>query len=191
MALISRSVISKAIFSISVVAITGSVGIVGFAQAARNPHVTNASSNGYGGTGAQVQAAVDAFQASLAAATTKFQADVNSCVKKYTSGIDTIDNTFNQQTTSDASDFSAATANPTAFDNDQKFDSHFKVASTTLQTRLDSDGDKMVGDLDRSGRATNLAEFHSCMKTARSTFNMSLSDARKIFRTALHNIFHA
>ncbi len=58
---INRPIIAKAIFSVSVVAVTATAGAVGFAQAASNSNrgAVLATSNGYGGTGAAVQAAVE------------------------------------------------------------------------------------------------------------------------------------
>src|SRR4051812_3853546 len=107
---INKSIIVKAIFGVSVVAVTASAGVAGFAQAARHNNINRAAAiNGYGGNGGAIQAAIAAFNAALNAATHKFQTDVASCVGGLTGNSNAVPSDFRTDSTNAASDFSAQT----------------------------------------------------------------------------------
>ena len=195
MALINRSIIAKSVFSISVVAITASVGFVGLAQADHKDRDRKgsvlASTDGYGGNGSVLQAAIAKFQADLKSATTKFEADITACVALNTSAPVSDRDDFKIASIDAASDFSSETANPTAFGNDDKFDRHFRVADANFQNRLDDESDNLVTRVEtRELRNANRSAFRSCVATARKTYHNSIQTARTSFRNALHDIFH-
>jgi hypothetical protein len=188
----NRSVLAKAIFSVSVVAITATAGAMGFAQAAHNTSrgAVLAASDGYGGTGAAVQAAVEEFQRALGAASEKFQTDVAKCVADRTGNSADLTNNFRSSSTEAVSDFSASTASPTAFGTVNKFDSQVTKANASLETQLNTDTNRLLSAFDsRQASLDHRSDFRKCMNTARKDFRESLSDARRDFRTALRGIF--
>ncbi len=189
MAGINRSVIAKAVFSISVVAVTAGVGVVGFAQA-QSRTVRPSLNNGYGGIGAQVQAAAAAFQAALADAASMFQSDVQKCVSDFVPGSVSATSTLSD-TSAATEDFSAATANPTALHNTSDFDSHFASANASLQGRVAADSATLIANVARNAAISQSQrdQFRACMASARSDFRSALDDARQAFRDALNDIF--
>ncbi len=189
---INKSIIVKAIFGVSVVAVTASAGVAGFAQAARHNDVNRAAAlNGYGGNGGAIQAAIAAFNAAINTATHKFQTDVANCVSGLTGDANAVPGDFRADSTQAANDFSAQTASPTAFSTVTKFDQHFAAADDNLQNRLDNDSNRMISNLDRFNASRDRHNaFRQCMNTARHDFRTAINKARADLRAALRGIFH-
>ena len=190
MAIINKSIISKAIFSISVVGMTASVGFVGLAQANHRGQENRVNSeseggnNGYGGNGAALAAAVTAFQTVLSNANSQFETSVAACSS--TSPVNpTATTTFRKASTNAVSDFSAQTASPTTFGSTAKFDSQFRNADNDFQNRLDEDENNLVS------AEGNRSTYRSCVNTARNKYHNSIQIARTAFRNALHSIFNS
>ena len=194
----NRSIIAKAVFSISVVAVTATVGVVGFAQAAHHNNagpgrgaVLAAATNGYGGIGEQVRAAVEAFQAAIAAASDKFQSDVQACVADFRGNPAAGATTFDSSAEAAVSDFSAQTANPTSFPTVDKFDANVGKAGDKLDKRLNDDSSRFTSRLDRLNHSQQRRnDYRKCIQKAQRTFRDSVQDARRDLRQALRNIFH-
>lgn len=189
---INRSVIAKAIFSISVVAGVATAGVVGFAQADRSPGrgAVLAATNGYGGIGDQIRAAVEEFQRALRAASDQFQEDVAACVAGLSNNSADLTANFRSSTNAAVSDFSAQTASPTTFSNPARFDSNLTAIATNLDRRLDSGGNQLTAAFDsRQASRDHRNAFRQCMKDARNDFRDAIADARRAFREALRGIF--
>lgn len=195
MSIINRSIIAKSVFSISVVAMTASVGFVGFAQADHRDHERRGSvlgdSDGYGGNGSVLQSAIAKFQLALNNANAKFETDVAACMTLNTAVPVAVDDEFKAASTDAASDFSSETSSPTAFGSDDKFDKHFRSADANLQNRLDDESSNLVSRVEAHElRNANRNAFQSCINTARKTYHNSIQTARTSFRKALHDIFN-
>lgn len=70
-----KRLIARGVFAVSVVAITATVGIIGFAQAAPGGR----GGNGYGTGIGQLQAAFAQFEQAIQSATSQFNANLQSC----------------------------------------------------------------------------------------------------------------
>lgn len=188
---ITRSVVTKAIFSISVVAAVATAGVMGFAQASHNSpnRAVLAASDGYGSIGDQIRAAVEEFQRALRAASDKFQEDVAACVEGL-GGSSAELSAFQASSAAATSDFSAQTANPTAFGNVDKFDKHLNDANTTLESKLNTEDNHLIAALDNNKKLTQSHnnEFRQCMRTARNDLRESINDARRTFKETLRDI---
>ncbi|HVQ44200.1 MAG TPA: hypothetical protein VMT30_04520 [Candidatus Saccharimonadia bacterium] len=186
---INRQIIAKAVFAISLVAVTATVGVVGFAQADRSTTPV-AARDGYGGIAEQIRAAVDALNQALAAANDKFQTDIQKCVDDHLGGQSTVVSNFRSSSTSAIGDLSAKAASPAALSSDAKLDTTFKAANAQLQSRLDGDEALMVAQATASGRLSNQNTFRACIRTARNTYRDAINDALRTFRKAIHDILH-
>src|SRR6185369_9688169 len=163
---INKSILGKAIFALSVVAVTATAGVAGFAQAARHPHF----GFGYGGNGAIIRAAVEEFQRAVRAAANQFQADAAACAARLGGNSHDVTD-FNTSGRQAISDFSAQTAAPAALGNAAAFDAHFAIANAKLQMKLDANAAHLAASLDRLQNSQgHQDEFRMCMKTARDTY---------------------
>jgi hypothetical protein len=188
---INRSVIGKAIFGISVVAITATAGVAGFASAARHhPDRDGDGYGGYGGNAALIQAAVNTFNAAVAGATTKLQTDINQCVAN--AGRSTRDaDDFRRDSRNASSNFSARTDDPTAFSNANQFNNAVASADNRLGRDVDADMGNLTANLDRNiggndGRRNSLSK---CTQTADRSFRTAVRNAETTLKNTLRNIF--
>jgi hypothetical protein len=188
---INRSVIGKAIFGISVVAITATAGVAGFASAARHhPDRGGDGYGGYGGNAALIQAAVNTFNAAVASATTKLQTDISQCVANTgRSGRDADD--FRRDSRNAANTFSTRTDDPTDFSNANQFNNAVSNADSSLGRDVDADMGSLTANLDRTiasndGRRNSLAK---CTQTADRSFRAAIRNAETTLKNTLRNIF--
>jgi hypothetical protein len=133
-ALPNKALITKGIFGVSVVAITATVGIVSFAQAARP------FDNGYNGYGSNaIVAAVHAFQAAVQDAAQAFNSDVNACIGNTQADVSAraAANTFKAQTNTSVHSMSAQFSSPSTLSRDPKvMRNKLNAADTNLNSAL-------------------------------------------------------
>ena len=193
MARINHSMIAKAIFSIVVVAAAASAGFAGLAGASRHPSNQN-NGYGYNNTGALIQAAIDEFQRALGVATDKFNSDVAACVANATppgDDEDELSNDFDRSTDSAVGNFSAKTANPTAYNNADKFNKHVDSESANLERNVNSATTKLTTKVDRVHPAqAGQRAFRACIKSAQHNYLNAIRQAQRNLKKAIHDILH-
>jgi hypothetical protein len=173
----TKALIIKGIFAVGVVAATATAGVVSFAQAAR----VSAADNGYGGGVAAIQAAIQAFQNSVHAATTEFNNDINACLNG--TPVDAASaNTFRSQANAGINQYSAKFAAPSAIDRDQtKMQQRLDAAATAQDTQLTAATDRV------SAAAVNGPGLRQCIQSARTDFRSSIREAQQTLRQAIRN----
>jgi hypothetical protein len=200
-----RALIAKGMFAVSVVAVTATVGIVSFAQAAR-PLDNGYGGNGYGGGVGAILAAIQEFQNTVHDATQQFNNDINACLAgvqqdmnvRGTSHQPAVQNTFNtsadtfkQQANSSIGQFSSQFANPSSVTKHQKqLENKLNSAVDTQDKKLDASATQLSTALDRVDSNRNSGALRQCLNTARRTFRQTIQDAQAKLRAAIHNAFH-
>jgi hypothetical protein len=177
-ALPNKALITKGIFGVSVVAITATVGIVSFAQAARP------FDNGYNGYGSNaIVAAVHAFQAAVQDAAQAFNSDVNACIGNTQADVSAraAANTFKAQTNTSVHSMSAQFSSPSTLSRDPKvMRNKLNAADTNLNSALTQ----------VDANITSTGDLRQCLLSARTTFRDRIHSAQQALLDAIHNATH-
>lgn len=182
----NRSLITKGIFAVGVIAVTAIAGSVGFARAQQG----QAFSDGYSGAGMSVRAALARFESAVTASQTKYRNDVNACLTQHTAATSNRD-AFNRRNTDAVNQLRSFAANPARVnENDQQLDR--SLAAQELQTRvsLTSNVNQMVAGLNQARQVQNLQSLQQCLRTAAASFQSSLQSAHQTLIQALRDILH-
>jgi hypothetical protein len=177
-----KALITKGLFAVSIVAITATVGVVSFAQAAKP------FNNGYGGVGEAIRAAVQEFQNSVHAATQTLKDDIDACLAD--AGYATASGNFKAEADASSNEFSSQFATTSAIDRDDaKMDSKLEAASANQEKKLDQVETNLLavtGNLDASRHHNS--ELRQCLREARQDFRDSIQEAKKKLRAAIRDI---
>jgi hypothetical protein len=176
-ALRNKALIAKGVFAVSVVAITATVGVVSFAQAARP---FDNGYNGYGGDA--IQMAVEEFQNSVQDATQTLNNDINVCLgtTQADASARSAANTFKADANTSAHNLSAQFASPSKLSRDTKVMQNKLNAAATVQDR----------QLTASLTQVNTSNLHQCLSTASNTFHTHIISAQHTLLAAIHDAIH-
>lgn len=177
-----KALITKGLFAVSIVAITATVGVVSFAQAAKPLQ------NGYGGIGEAIRAAVQEFQDSVHAATQTLKDDIDACLAA--AGHTSASANFKADADASSNELSSQFANSSAIDRDDaKMSSKLEAAAANQEKKLDQVETNLLavtGNLDASRHHNS--ELRQCLRDARHDFRDSIKEAQKKLRAAIRDI---
>ncbi len=200
MALPKRQLIAKAVFAVAVVASTASVGLVGFAQAARPQ-----ASSGYGTGIDQLLAAIDQFRHAVQQATNQYRSDVNACLAGTQSNLalrgemarpdangrfQNAQSTFNHHLDQTLDTLRSRVGDTKeAQGGKTKFQRNFQGATDDSFSQLNNAQDQLAADLAPINDQVTQGGLFQCLDTAQNKYRNALQTARAALLDAIRRIF--
>jgi hypothetical protein len=183
----TKSLLTKGIFAVGVVAVTATAGVVSFAQAANGNRL--GADNGYGGSGA-IQAAIQAFQDSVHAAAAKFNNDINACLTNAQADAASA-NSFRGRSNANINNFSSKFATTGQIDRDQgKMQQKLNLAADDQDHGQAAAETQLYANLDRTNAvhaASHRGELQRCLAAARQDFRQSVRQAEQTLLQAIRD----
>ena len=196
MTVANKSLITKGVFAVSIVAATALVGVVGFAKA------DTAGGNGYGTGSEQALAAADKFDADFGSASTSFRDDVAGIVAqskteltgagaakasdfqtKFNTASDTYDGDV--QNALDAFRTAVQAAKNTAVSKDQFID-RFNHAKADYFNALEAAKNKFADDLNRlGGNDVAKDQFMNRYNSVKDSYGNELETIKNAFAASI------